>query len=99
MVGRIVMVRSVLSVIPAYLLIAIDVPKWVIKKIGKIRRAFLWKGRKEVNGGSCLVAWEKMTRPLDLGGLGIPNLHILGWLSKCVGSGYRLWLRASDGLV
>jgi hypothetical protein len=47
-------VKFVLSAIPIYLLIAINIPKWVIKSIDKIRWGFLWKGRKEVNGGSCL---------------------------------------------
>ena len=56
-----------------------SVPKWVIKAIDKIRRAFLWKGRKEINGGSCLVAWEKVARHINLGGLGIPNLHVWSW--------------------
>uniref|UniRef100_A0A0A9B2N8 Reverse transcriptase domain-containing protein n=1 Tax=Arundo donax TaxID=35708 RepID=A0A0A9B2N8_ARUDO len=54
--GQTTMVRFVLSAIPVYLLIAMNVPKWVIKAIDKIRRAFLWKGRKEVNGGCCLIA-------------------------------------------
>jgi hypothetical protein len=42
--GRTTLVRFVLSVIPIYLLIAIKIPKWVIKSIDKIRREFLWKG-------------------------------------------------------
>ena len=56
-----------------------SVPKWVIKAIDKIRRAFLWKGRKEINGVSCLVAWEKVARHINLGGRGIPNLHVWSW--------------------
>jgi hypothetical protein len=59
-------VKFVLSAIPIYLLIAINIPKWVIKSIDKIRRGVLWKGRKDVNGGSCLVSWEIITRPLKL---------------------------------
>lgn len=55
--GRTAMVRFMLSAIPAYLLIALSMPKWVIKKIDKIRRAFLWTGRKETNRDICLVAW------------------------------------------
>jgi hypothetical protein len=42
--GRTTLVRFVLSAIPIYLLIAIKIPKWVIKSIDKIRRGFLWKG-------------------------------------------------------
>jgi len=77
--GRAVLVRFVITTIPIYLLIAIRVPKWFIRAVDKIRRSFLWKGRKEINGGSCLVAWEKVMRPIDLGGLGIHNLEIMGW--------------------
>lgn len=32
-----------------------------------------------MNGGCCLVAWEKVSRLIDLGGLGIHNLEIMGW--------------------
>lgn len=40
------LVRFVLSIIPIYLLIAMNTPKWVIKETDKIRRGFIWKGRK-----------------------------------------------------
>jgi len=67
-------------------------PKWFIKAINKIRRAFLWKGRREVQGGCCLVAWEKVQRPLNLGGLGILNLEFMGWALQV----RWLWLRKTD---
>jgi len=79
LVGRAVLVRYVITAIRIYLLIAIRVPKWFIRAVDKIGKSFLWKGRKEINGGSCLVAWEKVMRPIDLGGLGIHNLEIMGW--------------------
>jgi hypothetical protein len=77
--GRAVLIRFVLTAIPIYLLVATKVLKWFIRAIDKIRRSFLWKGRKDTNGGSCLVAWEKVMRPIDLSGLGIHNLEIMGW--------------------
>jgi hypothetical protein len=40
-----------------YMAMAIDFPQWAIEAIDKIRKGFLWGGRKEVKG--CLVAWEK----------------------------------------
>jgi hypothetical protein len=79
MASRVTCVRFVLSAIPIYVLIAMKVPKWFIRSIDKLQRAFTSKGQKQVNGGSCLVAWEKVQRPLDYGGLGILKLEFMGW--------------------
>jgi hypothetical protein len=77
--GRLTLVKSVLTAIPIYHLITLQCPKWVFKAIDKIRRSFLWKGRKEIKGGHCVVGWTRVCRPLSVGGLGIHNLEILGW--------------------
>jgi hypothetical protein len=90
--GRTSMVRFVLSAIPIFLLIALKIPKWVINSTDKIRRGFIWKGRKEVNGGNCLVSWDIVTRPLDLGGLGISNLLYQSWALQAK----WLWLEKTD---
>jgi hypothetical protein len=68
------------------------VPKWFIKAIDKIRRGFLWKGRKDIQGGCCLVALETVQRPLELGGLGILNLEVMGWALQV----RWLWLHKTD---
>jgi hypothetical protein len=76
MARRITWVRFILSTIPIYVLIAIKVPKWFIKVINKICWGFVWKGQDKADGGSCLVAWEKV-QTLALGGLGILNLKYM----------------------
>lgn len=44
----------------------------------------MWNGRKETRGGNCLIAWEKVTRPIELGGLRIPNLVIMSWALQMI---------------
>jgi hypothetical protein len=85
-------VRHVLSTILVYILMAMSVPIWVIKSIDKIWRGFLWKGRKNVNGGSCLVPWEIVIRPLKYGSLGVSNLQYKSWALQVK----WLWLQKTD---
>lgn len=72
--GRLILVKAVLTALPIYLLIALDVPKWFVKAVDKWRRCFLWRGRQDLRGGHCPVAWPRVTRPLHLGGLGVHDL-------------------------
>ena len=66
--GRKNLVQFVLTSMLIYLAMAMDLPSWALRAIDKIRRGFLWKGRKEARGGHCLLAWPKVTRPVELGG-------------------------------
>lgn len=54
--GRKVQVQHVLTGMLIYLGMAVNISSWAIKAIDKIRRSFLWRGRKEARGGHCLVA-------------------------------------------
>jgi hypothetical protein len=87
--GRRVLVQHVLSGMTIYVAMAVDIPQGTLDAIDKIRKGFLWKGRKEVRGGYCLVVWGKVCRPLQLGGLGISSLKEVCWALKM----RWLWLK------
>ena len=73
--GRAILVQHVLTAMLLYVATALDLPPWYLKAIDQIRRNFLWRGRKEANGGHFLLAWPKVCMPKELGGLGILDLQ------------------------
>jgi hypothetical protein len=75
---RLVLVKAVLTARPIHHLLIANAPDWVLEEINKHLRAFLWTGKKRVNGGQCLVAWDSVCRPERFGGLGIKNLKLQG---------------------
>jgi len=75
-----------------YLVLVLDLPTGTLQAIDKTRRGFLWRGRKDTRGGHCLIAWPKVTRPHDLGGLGISDLQKLGWALRL----RWLWLQKTE---
>ena len=46
--------QSVITSIPIYLSIAMELPPWLLQAIEKRIRAFFWKGSDAMNGGQCL---------------------------------------------
>jgi mannosylglycoprotein endo-beta-mannosidase len=95
--GHLELVRSTLAVIPIFALMSLDIQIENLLAIEKILRGFLWKGRRDAHGGHCLVAWDRVCMPKELGGLGIINLRKMNlalrvrwlWLSRVEAS--RPW--------
>lgn len=72
--GRLALINSVLTSTATYFLTVFPGDKWLIKRLDKLRRNFLWAPDEEANGGKCLVGWKKICAPTDFGGLGIKDL-------------------------
>jgi hypothetical protein len=80
--GRAILVQSTLLAMLVHSLMSLDFPPKTLEAFTKICRAFLWKGRRQVNGGHCLVVWDKVTAPKSVGGLA-PNLRLLNLVLCC----------------
>jgi hypothetical protein len=95
--GRLELVRSTVAAMSIFAMMSLDVQLETLLAIEKILRGFLWKGRKDMHGGHCLVASDKVCMPKEFGGLGIPNLRKMNlalrvrwlWLSRVEAS--RPW--------
>jgi hypothetical protein len=80
------LVCATLFAMPIFSMRCLDLPAKTLIAIKKIIRGFLYKGRKDVKGAHCLVAWEKVCAPNEWGGFGVPNLKMMnlalrtGWL-------------------
>ncbi|KAJ3701347.1 hypothetical protein LUZ61_005052 [Rhynchospora tenuis] len=87
-VGRLILVKSVLSALTLHYMQVFNLPTWLITHLDGIRRRFFWKGNDKCLGGHCLVNWKKCCLPKRSGGLGILDLSVqnqallLRWLWK-----------------
>jgi ribonuclease HI len=68
--GRMILVQSVTSAIPAYYMQNVALPIRVCSSLDKLNRDFLW-GSTDERKKMHMVSWDKVCRPKDLGGLGL----------------------------
>jgi hypothetical protein len=75
--GKLLMVKSVLSSLPIFFMCCLDIPVSIKKQCVKFMRYCLWrkKNNEVQSNGPALVAWEKICRPKDQGGLGVLDLR------------------------
>uniref|UniRef100_A0A453NPX8 Reverse transcriptase zinc-binding domain-containing protein n=2 Tax=Aegilops tauschii subsp. strangulata TaxID=200361 RepID=A0A453NPX8_AEGTS len=76
--GHLAFVKAILAAIPIHQLLVLAPPKKTLKALEKIQRGFLWAGRAKANGGNCHVNWQRVARPIALGGLGVRDLARTG---------------------
>lgn len=87
LVGRLVLTNAILQSIPVFMLSALPALKGFLQLFRTIQRDFLW-GKGEERKKWALVAWEKIYKPKNHGGLGLDDPDIL---SKVLGA--KLWWR------
>lgn len=66
--GQLVLINSVLSSLPMFMMSFFQVPKGVLKKLDYYRSRFYWKNDQ--------LKWEIICQPKQQGGLGLQNLEI-----------------------
>jgi hypothetical protein len=81
------LIKSVLSAVPIYSMIADGLPAWATKEIDSICCRFLWAGKDGAVRGKCMVAWQACTWPTELSGLGVTDLRLAGPRSRPSGFG------------
>jgi hypothetical protein len=86
--SHLTLIKTTLSSIPIYSAISHAFPPWVLKAFTKISISFLWSGSKSTHGSKCLVVWDRVQQSLQLGGMGIHDLKLMG--VPCIYSGYGL---------
>jgi hypothetical protein len=92
MSDRLILTRSTLCAIPVHISMATKIAPWAIRAIEKSVQGFLWCGSEVAVGGKCAVAWVNAACPVQYGGLGIPNLQLMGFVLRL----RWLWLDRVD---
>jgi hypothetical protein len=73
--GRLVLINSVLSSLPMFMMSFFRVPKGILKKLDYYRSRFFWQS-DEHKKKYRLAKWTILSKPKCVGGLGILNLEI-----------------------
>jgi hypothetical protein len=92
--GRLVLINSVLSSLPMYMMSFFKIPKGVLEKLGYYRSRFFWQC-DEHKKKYRLAKWSILHKPRSVGGMGIIDLDIQ---NKCLLSKWIFKLINEDGL-
>lgn len=90
--GTLILVNTVIRAKPTHHMLVADAPTWALERVDKCYRAFFWAGSDHIHDGKCLVSWQRVCCPKQLGGLGVLDL-------KKHGLALRLrweWLKRTD---
>jgi len=92
--GRLVLLNSVLSSLPIFMLSFFEIPKGVLKNLDHFRSRFFWQGSSDKHKYR-LAKWDILCRSKDQGGLGILNLQLQ---NKCLLAKWLVNLLNTNGI-
>ena len=92
--GRLVLINSVLSNLPMFMMSFFEIPRGVLKKLDYFRSRFFWQS-DEHKKNYRLTKWEVVCTPKDQGGLEVLNLDVH---NKCLLSKWLFKLLNRDGV-
>jgi hypothetical protein len=75
--GRLVLIKSVLSVLPIFQCFAMLAPIGIMNQIGLNIIKILWQGGKSITKNYHLINWKIVKVPKDRGGLGVKDLSLM----------------------
>jgi len=73
--GKEVLIKAVAQAVPMYSMSCFRLPRGLCQHLDSLLRSFWW-GSKEGKRRTCWVAWEEMTKPKFLGGLGFRDFEL-----------------------
>lgn len=97
-VGRLMMLKMVLSTILIYFMACLKLPASIEDSIVQLMRRFFWSGTGESQKFP-LMAWEKICKPFGARGAGVKQLHLMNMAMgvKLVWAmyqnGYQRWVQ------
>nr|XP_043609708.1 uncharacterized protein LOC122581544 [Erigeron canadensis] len=103
MAGRVILIKAVMESLPTYYFSLFKVPEKVINGLESIIRRFLWNGSGDTKKIHW-VSWEKVTTPINLGGLGLSklkdsNIALLSkWMWRYKNEQGVLWRKVIDSI-
>ncbi|WVZ91755.1 hypothetical protein U9M48_037881 [Paspalum notatum var. saurae] len=92
--GRLVLINSVLSSLPMFMLSFFAIPKGILKKLEYLRSRFFWQNDQHKKKYH-LIKWDQIRQPKEQGGLGIIDLEVQ---NKCLLSKWLFKLANEDGI-
>ena len=91
---RLVLINSVLTSLPMFMMSFFELPRGVLEKIDCFRSRFYWQNDQHKKKYR-LAKWKVLCQPRDQGGIGIYNLDIQ---NKCLLSKWLFKLLNEDGM-